>query len=846
MRLPVAAGLATGAVALTLYPLFQGGRWFWTGLAVLLTVTAVGVLASRFNLDRRLVPLAQLLALGLVLTWMFAGRYTWGWGVPTRTSTLALWLLLGDGFEAIQRYAAPVPAEDGITLLTAGGIGLIAILVDLFAVRLRRAALAGLPLLALFSVPAAVISDPIAWPVVIIAALGYIGLLMSDGRERIGQWGRAVLVRRSQRAATSGAPGAYAANSAPFRLSGKRIGFTAIALAILLPALVPTLQPDPLFGFGVGGGVGVGGNSIIIPNPVAGMRGQLTQQDDATVLTYTSSDGAPHYLRLWSLDQFDGEEWSMTGPRGRPEDRVAEGPLPQPPGLGPSVEVDRVEMRISMSDEISRLHFLPLPYPPTEVEVDGDWRADRSTLMVFSTRNEARGLSFRVVSNEPRPTPELLERSAPPSADIVERYLRLPPNLPERIVELAREVTQDAPTPYAKAVRLQKWFTEDGDFTYSLETRGQSSQALLEFLDRTRTGYCEQFAAAMAVMARALDIPARVAIGYTGGTRVDDGWRVGTYDAHAWPELYFEGVGWLRFEPTPGGSIGQGTAQAPEYSEPPATTPDARESTSPTASPSASEESGESADETGAPRRDPRELGPDLGGAPVEFDEGLPLAARIGIGALAVLLIALVPAVWRVFTRLRRRRAWTSPPRAGAAAGLPGSAADGRAASLGAAGHGRVAVHAAWAELCDLLCDLGMTRRVNESPRALARRLTEQYELDPEAAAAVHRIAFAEERLRYARDPGRQAPHRDDIRRLRRALGAKVTRRRRLLAALAPPSTLLRLRGFGERILDAFDLLENLRLRRRTPDAPGAPGAARGPAPREREGSGRVLTRTGR
>jgi len=150
-------------------------------------------------------------------------------------------------------------------------------------------------------------------------------------------------------------------------------------------------------------------------------------------------------------------------------------------------------------------------------------------------------------------------------------------------------------------------------------------------------------------------------------------------------------------------------------------------------------------------------------------------------------------------------------------------------------------VHAAWAELCDLLCDLGMTRRVSESPRALARRLTEQYELDPEAAAAIHRIAQAEERLRYARDPGRQAPHRDDIRRLRRALAAKVSRRRRLLAVLAPPSTLLRLRGFGERILDAFDLLENLRVRRR---APGAADPTGGAASRER--ADRVLTRTGR
>lgn len=113
MRLPLASGLATGAVALTLYPLFQGGAWFWSGLAVLIAVTGVGVLASRFTLDRRLVPVLQLVVLGLMLTWIFAGDHAWGGVVPTRDSAYALWLLLVAGFEDIQRYAAPVPPAAG-------------------------------------------------------------------------------------------------------------------------------------------------------------------------------------------------------------------------------------------------------------------------------------------------------------------------------------------------------------------------------------------------------------------------------------------------------------------------------------------------------------------------------------------------------------------------------------------------------------------------------------------------------------------------------------------------------------------------------------------------------------
>src|SRR5262249_15182489 len=89
------------------------------------------------------------------------------------------------------------------------------------------------------------------------------------------------------------------------------------------------------------------------------------------------------------------------------------------------------------------------------------------------------------------------------------------------------------------------------------------------FLFHSKTGYCEQFASSMALLARLLGIPARVGMGYTAGTQRSDGsWVVSTKDAHAWPELYFSGVGWLRFEPTPAGGVGQGSATVPAYTTP--------------------------------------------------------------------------------------------------------------------------------------------------------------------------------------------------------------------------------------------------------------------------------------
>ncbi|MEV7007701.1 DUF3488 and transglutaminase-like domain-containing protein [Streptosporangium sp. NPDC051022] len=808
MRLPIASGAATAAVTLSLYPLFQGGAWFWASLWAIAVVTAVGALAGRYTLPDWLAPLAQVVAVWIYLTVAFTGDKAWAWVVPTRESVAELGRLLVTGFADIQRFAAPVPASTSITMLTCGGVALIAILVDLLASRLRRAALTGLPLLALFTVPAAVITEPIGWHVFIIAALGYLGLLVADGRERVGHWGRAVLVRRTSGLAASRTAARTGSDVGALRLSGKRIGITAVALAVLLPSLLPTLEPDPLFGFGVGG-KGRGGNSISIPNPIVNLRGELSLPNDSTVLTYTSSDNRPRYLRMYSLDIFDGQQWTMTGPNGRPEDRTSAGPLPPAPGQGRSVPVTKVTTKITVSDEVKTLKFLPLPYPPGRIDVEGDWRPDRDTLMVFSTEDTAGGLTYTVVSDEPTPTAETLKSSdfVPPS--IRERYLQLPGNLPREIRELTSRQTERDASHYEQAVQLQEFFTRKGGFTYSLATQGHDDQALVDFLIRNRAGYCEQFAASMAVMARILGIPARVAIGYTGGSRYGERWKVGVHDSHAWPELYFEGTGWLRFEPTPTGSTGQGSATVPSYSRIRADGTDSDQpSTSPTAGPRGTYMPNGSAS-------NPRDRRPDLDyGGPVVTNEGTPVAVRIGAGVAVMALIALIPAMFRWQVRARRRRSYSraaAGPAAGSAVPATGAADPPVAVRTG---RWEAATTAAWAELDDVLCDYGMSRQPSESPRALAGRLAGQYGFDAEAEAAVTRIATSVERMLFARTPGETGSPHEDLRRVRRALAATVTRGRRIRAVLLPPSTLLRMRRMGGRLLDGFDRLENLRFRR--------------------------------
>ena len=129
-------------------------------------------------------------------------------------------------------------------------------------------------------------------------------------------------------------------------------------------------------------------------------------------------------------------------------------------------------------------------------------------------------------------------------------YFDLPDGFPDDAAALAEQVTAAGATSYAKARLLQDWFRSE--FTYSLEVQpGHGNNAIEGFL-RDKVGYCEQFAGTYAAMMRSLGIPARVAVGFTTGKRSGTEYSVTGRNAHAWPEVWFDGLGWVLFEPTPG------------------------------------------------------------------------------------------------------------------------------------------------------------------------------------------------------------------------------------------------------------------------------------------------------
>jgi hypothetical protein len=120
----------------------------------------------------------------------------------------------------------------------------------------------------------------------------------------------------------------------------------------------------------------------------------------------------------------------------------------------------------------------------------------------------------------------------------------------------AREVVGDAQTPYAATVALVAWFRRDGGFRYDQTPPLPlpNEPALAAFVSRTKEGYCQHYAGAMALMLRFLGVPARVAAGFTSGSYDVDKheWKVTDHEAHDWVEVYFPGWGWMPFDPTPG------------------------------------------------------------------------------------------------------------------------------------------------------------------------------------------------------------------------------------------------------------------------------------------------------
>ncbi|MGI8433421.1 MAG: transglutaminaseTgpA domain-containing protein [Nocardioidaceae bacterium] len=743
--------LATVLTSLSFVPALSGKGYLLTGALVAGAVVLTGAAARALRTPRLVVPFLQLLVLLELMVLGFGDRLAYG-VLPTTGTAHRLVAVVSAGIDTAQRFAAPAPSSKGLLIMLTFGIGVVAVLVDLLAVGLARVPLAGLPLLALYTVPVAALPSGVPAYAFVPGAAAFVAMLMADERDRLAHWGRLVTRRTTSDVALADTSGLHA--------TGRRVSVMALCAAVVLPVFVPAFSSALLdSGRSSSGGDGPGGN-VSFQDPMVSLARSLKRNRELDLLD-VQSELSPEYLRLVVLDTPGPNGW--TTPAVDLDTTVAlDASLPGPTGLGTQIQERSGSMTLGLTDDFpTDSAWLPVPYDVSSLDAGSDfvYVPEDQTVAVTNSSAIADTGSYDVSYSEVDISPDLLAAAGLPPDGIAAAYGVVPADVPEVVAETARAVTSTADTPYEQAVALQNFFRVDGDFIYDLDAGyGYGYEAMSEFLQK-RHGFCQHFSATMAMMARTLGIPSRLVVGFLKPTRTERGHAIFTsHDVHSWPELYFEGVGWVRFEPTPGvgapllsyAGSGQksnlnGAASGKDPEAAPVDKPVPHDASNP-----AAERSGSSGGSTG--------LRPALP----------PTGWLIAFG---LLILALLPPLLRA---LLRRRRLSSPQDLAAAA------------------------EAAWTELRDRVQDLRLPWSGSMTPRARENALAPLLHGHQDGLEALHRLALGVERARYATSLPTGSDPVSDVKGVLAAVSRSTDRGRRALAFWLPASLLPDLRSGWE------------------------------------------------
>ena len=332
---------------------------------------------------------------------------------------------------------------------------------------------------------------------------------------------------------------AGAGNRGPGRIA-VIAGLAVILLALAIPKLPYTnLTVSP--GLIDWTRIGTWGTSRL--DVQADVGDYLTTGQDTRLLRVNSEE--PLNWRAGTLDNFDGVRWTDTTRPGEEDGEEIAGGVPT------ETVVQSVRVMNAQSDWVfGGYRVTRTSLEDAEQNSDGSWSVDEPLVD---------GSSYRVLSEVPQPTDEQLQGSGVAyPAEVRERFLQLPPDTPQAVSETAQEIRDryDTSTPYNTARAIERYLVYDGGFTYNLDADfRRADRAIEKFLDENgnREGFCTQFATSMALISRELDVPSRVVYGATPGEQVEDNeWVVSGRNMHTWVEIYFPGVGWYPFDPTPG------------------------------------------------------------------------------------------------------------------------------------------------------------------------------------------------------------------------------------------------------------------------------------------------------
>ncbi|WP_242497721.1 transglutaminase TgpA family protein [Microbacterium protaetiae] len=726
MSLAIASWVALLAALVPLASVIAPGAWIAGVLVVSLAVLAAGFIARRATLPALVVSLIEAAVWVGLVTGIFLREAAIVFVVPTLHAFRLVPELIADAMQQIQTGVAPLPETTALAFCIVTAAGLIMIVVDHVVITARMPLAAAIALIAVSLIPSLAVPGPFDVIGFVVLAAAILFLLRAETGTRY----------QPPRAAPT-APGSTSAIAAS-------IGLVAVLVAVAATPLLPTPPSRASWG--------PGGSTI---NASLDLGRDLRRPDPVTVLTLTTTGVGAPYLRAASLSSFNDDIWKP--------DFTATAPLGDGDGLGISdagadIAVKKTTTKIHIEHLSAR--YLPVPYPATDVTGVGDgWLAMTSNRTIVSNgTTSTSGADYTVTTEVPEPTLEQIEASTAHSGDA--DTLGLQAVIPTIITEDARRVTAGTTTDYDALLALQNWF-RGPDFQYSLSAPvqegfdGSGVSAIASFLE-AKSGYCVHFASAFAMMARVLGMSSRIVVGYLPGTPDTSGivngdsvvYTVSSTQLHAWPEVYFSGIGWVAFEPTK--SLGAPTGFLPASAG-------GGDDVSPTDAPSATPTTAPSPSD----RADPDGLRADDANTGDSAHAGVNLLPW-ALGAAGVVLLLLVPLLCGTLRRRRRDAA---------------------------AHHGDTL--AAWNSVRDAAIDLGIPVPVSESARVFGARLVRDHGA-PEAETL--RLVHAVEQAAYA-DAGGTRDGRavvDAAAAVRTGLYLSVSGGARTRALLFPRSLLVR------------------------------------------------------
>lgn len=728
VALTVALFATLVAALLPVVRVVKPGVWLLGAVILAGLILGAGFIARRYRLPAVAVSLIEAAVWVAFMTAVFMNETALLWLIPTPETIRELPILFTQGMDEIAMGAAPLEESAALSFLVVGAMGLLTIIVDHVVLTARMPLLAAIGIVAVSLIPAFIVQDDVDVSGFVFLAVAILALLRAETKSR-----ERPLERAAER--TAGVPA-----------TAIGIGAVAIVVAVVATPLLPPPELRPGGGFGPGGGI----------DATLQLGDDLRRPTEIEVLRVRTNGQAAPYLRAATLSRFVGAVWEP--------DRVRTVPIENDFALGavtvmPDIRVTQYSTLIEVKNLVSER--APVSYPAISVNgLKGTWSVVPYNRTVIAQSGSTIGQEYEVVTDVPRPSLEQIRALQANVAEARDETSAVPADLPPIIAEKAAEVTADATTDYDRLIALQRWF-RGGEFEYSLEAPveegfdGSGAEAVARFLE-VRKGYCIHFASAFALMARTMQMPSRVVVGYLPGVATDetiDGqtvYSVSSRQLHAWPEVYFEGVGWVSFEPT--ATLGVPTAFSPASGLPGG--PNAPLEPTPGATPLP---------------RNTAEINPEdqeaQGGNSASGADDATFNAGPVLGALlAIIFLLSIPA----FARAMRHRQLAAAARAGDAA-------------------------SAWRMVQDAAIDVAIAVPASESPRGFAARLVHEGGAPPDAMQALVR---AIERASYApygsRDFGSAEMVTDAANQVRASLLASAPPARRALALLAPRSLIIR------------------------------------------------------